>query len=196
MTTPPAHRSLAVLLALTALLGLTACIQRPTSPREKRDRFDRSRLGDVVLKEVPPFSKRVGAVFGGSAELVGVELKPATARPGDTVEVTYLFRVLDEAEEDYKVFVHVDDRGGRGERINADHWPAGGRYPTSAWRKGEVVRDVWSFKVPGHYQGEAFDLWTGFYQPGKDDRWPLTNRQAVQNDGQNRVLAATLPVAR
>jgi hypothetical protein len=32
--------------------------------------------------------------------------------------------------------------------------------------------------------------------PGKDDRWPLTNKSEVQNDGQNRVLAATIAVAR
>lgn len=196
MTTPSAPRTLALLLALAALLGLAACIERPTSPREKRDKFDRSRLGEVVLKQEPPVSKRVGAVFGNAVELLGVELKPATARPGETVEVTYLFRVLGEAEEDYKVFVHVDDRAGRGDRVNADHWPAGGRYPTSAWRKGEIVRDVWSFKVPGYYQGDGLDLWTGFYQPGKDDRWPLTNKQAVPHDGQNRVRAASLPVTR
>ena len=138
--------------------------------------------------------KRVGAIYGDSGELVGVDWQPADPHAGDSVEVSFIYRVTDEAEEDWKIFVHVDDHGGHGDRINGDHFPARGRYRTNLWRKNEVVRDAWRFTVPGNYRGEGLDLWTGFYQEGKDDRWPLSNRGAVQNDGQNRVLAAMVPV--
>lgn len=196
MTTSALRGPLAILLTISALAGLAACIERPPSPRERRDRYDRKRLDDVLLTNVPSPARPVGAVFGDAVQLVGVDFSPRSPKAGDSVEVTFYYRVLDETDDDWKVFVHVDDRGGRADRINGDHWAANGRYPTSAWRKGDVVKDVWSFKVPGYYQGEGLDLWTGFYQPGKDDRWPLINKTEVQNDGQNRVMAGTIPVGR
>ncbi len=180
--------------ALAALLTNAACIERPPSPRDGRIQFDRGRLSDLLLHEVPGSAKRVGAVFGEAVELAAVEFSPARPKPGDAVAVDYYFRVLEESEEDFKVFVHIDDRGGQAERINGDHWPAAGRYPVKVWRKGEIVKDRWSFRVPSYYNGEGFELWTGFYQPGKDDRWPLANRSEVRNDGQNRVLAASVPM--
>lgn len=170
------------------------CIERAPTPRSRRTNFSRKGLGDVLLREAPATGTKVGAIYGDAVELLGVDFSPARPKPGETVEVTFLYRVLREADEDYKVFVHVDGRGGRPERINGDHWPASGRYPTGVWRKGDVIKDRWSFKIPSYFDGDALDMWTGFYQPGKDDRWPLTNRNAVRHDGANRVLAASVPV--
>jgi hypothetical protein len=181
------------LLSLSLVL-FAGCIERAPSPRDRRDQFRRTGLGDVLLTSTPPAAKRVGAIFGDAVQLLGVDWSPQRPRPGDSVDVSFYYRVLDDVDEDYKVFVHVDDHGGRSDRINGDHWPADGRYPTGAWRRGEVIRDRWSFKVPSYYSGSALDMWTGFYQPGKDDRWPLTNRNEVQHDGQNRVLALTISV--
>lgn len=190
----PAACPVPALFIVLLFIGLVGCIERPTSVREKRTTFERSHLEDVVLTRLPAVtSQRVGAVFGDAVELASVELSPASAHPGDTVRVTFYFLVRSEAEEEYKIFVHVDDRA-HGDRINGDHWPAGGRYPTHVWRKGEIIKDVWSFSIPSSFRGDVLDLWAGFYQPSKEDRWPVTSRGEVQNDGQNRVLAATLPV--
>ena len=187
-------RKILALIALLSLAGLASCIERPASPREKRERFDRSGMNDVVLREAPAFPKRVGAIFGDAVELMGIDFQPAEPHAGDSVEVSFYYRVIDEAEEDWKIFVHVDDHGGHGDRINKDHWPANERYRTNYWRRGEFVKDTWKLSIPGYYQGDGYDLWTGFYQEGKDDRWPLSNRATVQNDGQNRVLAGMVPV--
>jgi hypothetical protein len=187
--------SLRIALLLSAALAC-ACIQRPASPREKRETYDRSGMSDVIFTSAPNFGRRVGAVFGESVELMGVDVTPMPAHPGDSVQVSFYYRIVEEPDEDWKIFVHIDDHGGHGDRINGDHWPAGERYRTNLWRHGEIVKDTWSFKIPGYYQGDSYDLWTGFYQPGKDDRWPLSNKTAVQNDGQNRVLAGSVPVAR
>ncbi|HEY3447424.1 MAG TPA: hypothetical protein VGK67_13720 [Myxococcales bacterium] len=186
-------------LALLALVSLAACIQRPESPREQRENIDRAGLGTlgIILKAVPDGAGRnLRARFGDAVELVAVDHQPRSPKPGDTVNVAFYYRVVDETDDDWKIFVHVDNRGGAVDRINGDHWPAKDKYRTSSWKKGEIVRDDWSFKVPGSYQGDGLDVWTGFYMPGKDDRWPLTNKSEVQNDGQNRVLATTVVVAK
>ena len=184
--------------AVLIFVCLAACIQRPTSVSQRREAFDRTNLSDVIVRDVPATARPVHAVFGEAVELVGMEVDPPTAHPGEAVQVTYYLRVQDEPEEDYMVFVHADELDERGhggsERIHADHFPASGRYPTGVWRKGEVVRDVWTLKVPSSFRGEAVALWTGFYPPGKDDRWPLTNPKNVVNDGQNRVRAGVVPV--
>jgi len=182
---------------LCALVGLVACIQRPPTSSQRREGVNRSSLQDALLKEVPASVARpVRAIYGGSVELAAVDFQPRYPRRGDTVSVSFYYRVLDETDDDWKIFVHVDSRGGPGDRINGDHWPVDDKYRTNAWRKGEVIKDVWSFRVPSDFQGDGLDLWTGFYPVGKDDRWPLTNKSEVQNDGQNRVLAATIPVAK
>jgi len=192
-------KNLALRAALLCFLlsGLSACIQRPPSSQSKRDGVDRASMKGVLLKEVPGSAARqVRAVYANSAELAAIDYQPRSPRPGDRVTVTFYYRVLEETDEDWKIFVHVDNRGGATNRINGDHWPAGDKYRTSSWRKGEIVKDVWTFKVPSHFQGEGLDLWTGFYQVGKDDRWPLTNKSDVRHDGQNRVLAATIAMAK
>lgn len=179
--------------SLALLVLAAACIERPASPRTRREKFDRSGLSDVLLTSLPP-TTAPGAVFGEALQLVKVEVNPPAPSPGDRVEVSYYFRVLDEVDEDYKIFVHIDDRAGRESRINGDHWPSKGRYPTGAWRRGEVVRDAWTFTVPPGAAGAMLDVWTGFYQPGKDDRLAVTNRNEVRTDGNNRVLAVTVAV--
>ncbi|MGI5862031.1 MAG: hypothetical protein ACOX6T_08220 [Myxococcales bacterium] len=184
---------LRILVLLAAVLA-AGCIERAPTPRSRRTNFKRSGLTDVVLADTPAGLSRVGAIYGGSVELTGIDYSPRNPKPGETVEVTFVYRVLREADVDYKVFVHLDTKGGRVERINGDHWPASGRYPTGVWRKGEYVRDRWSFTVPSYFDEAALDVWTGFYQPGKDDRWPLTNPTAVRHDGNNRVLAGTIPL--
>ncbi|HCF58422.1 MAG TPA: hypothetical protein DFS52_10565 [Myxococcales bacterium] len=188
---PPSNTRILVLLAAVLAAG---CIERAPTPRSRRTSFKRSGLTDLVLADAPAGHRRVGAVYGDSVELAGIDHAPQTPKPGDKVEVTCVYRVLREADVDYKIFVHLDAKGGRAERINGDHWPASGRYPTGVWRKGEYVRDRWSFTVPSYFDGDALEVWTGFYQPGKDDRWPLTNPSAVRHDGNNRVLAASIPV--
>jgi hypothetical protein len=53
---------------------------------------------------------------------------------------------LDEVSQDYTVFVHVV----KGEQIVAqrDRQPLGGFYPTSMWREGEIIVDVYSLPSP------------------------------------------------
>lgn len=186
----------AIAIAAAALVP-TACIERATNPGDRRQAFDRGTVGDLIVSGAPSGARAVGASFEGPqgqgrVELASVVLSPPNPRPGQGVNVTFYFRVLEGPEEDFKVFVHVDDRGGRSERLNGDHMPARGRYPMSLWRPGELVRDEWSFTIPSYFDAEVLDLWTGFYHPIRGDRMTLKNSDRVTNDGQNRVLAASI----
>ena len=186
------HRRTLLPFALAAsgvLLGGGCIVEAPggASPSARRA---------ATVAKVPPVSVKSGATFEGKVEVVGASLEPGRAVPGEPVRVTMFFRVLAPLSEDYLVFVHVEDAAGRGERMNVDHKPAGGLYPTSQWRVGETVKDEFTFTLPtGGATPASVNLLFGFWQPETDTRLKLSNPQAVRSDGRDRVLLAQLPVA-
>lgn len=172
---------------LLLLLGC-ACIERPGTPRSLAARVDRSKLSDVILTAAPAVAHPVGAVFNGEIELIGYDVTPEPAAPGQTVRVTFYWRALDDVNDDWQVFVHLEDELRRAPRRIADHWPAGGRYHTSAWRQGDIVKDAWTFVAPRDEARVA--VWTGFYI----DNLRLTLSQPGRGigDGENRLRVGTI----
>ncbi len=76
--------------------------------------------------------------YGGKMELIGGKLGAGSLKPGDTLAVTLCWRSLNQMEEDYSVFVHLF---GRDEQPlgQVDTYPGLGSYPTSLWRKGDII---------------------------------------------------------
>ena len=197
-SSPPraaAVRALRLLLGLALVcLGGAACIERAPTPASKRARFDRAPVRELLLKDLPATALHVGAIFGEAVELSAIDYFPRRPSAGDTVEVTFFWRVQRPPEVNYKVFVHGEARGAEG-RINADHWPAERRYGTDVWQAGELVRDRFSLKIPRGFEGDGVNLWTGFYRPQQAEvRWSLTAVGAGATDGKNRLRVATIPV--
>jgi hypothetical protein len=180
------------LVALPALLLLAACIERPfTTPLEAGPRtvVDRSALRDVLLPAPPADLVPVGAVFGNAAELVGYKLEPPALVPPKRARLTLYWRCRLPLDR-WHIFVHLDDASGSGARIHAEHDPAGGRFPTDAWKTGDVIADAVFFE-PGR---SPLLLYVGFYSEG-ETRLSLTSPGRGRDDGENRLLAGVLPLA-
>jgi hypothetical protein len=177
--------------ALALALLCCACIERPFDEPQahKRAQVDRAALRDAL---VPPPSDAVpvGAVFGNAAELLAYKLEPAQMVAGQRATLTLYWRCRAEMEP-WHVFVHLDDATGTGERIHAEHDPVGGRFPTDAWKPGDFIADSFSFVGGSH----PLVLYLGFYSQG-ENRLPLTSPGRGKDDGNNRLLAGVLPVAR
>ncbi|MCA1827713.1 MAG: hypothetical protein ABR567_17615 [Myxococcales bacterium] len=167
-----------------------ACIERPfeEGPPAARAQVDRSALRDVLVPP-PADATPVGALFGNSAELVAYKLEPPSLVPGQRSKLTLYWRCKAEMEA-WHIFVHLDDATGTGERIHAEHDPAGGRFPTDAWKPGDVIADSFWF-IPGH---NPLFLFLGFYTQG-DNRLTLNTPGRGRDDGNNRLLAGVLPLA-
>ena len=184
----------AALLALA--LPAASCIERV--PRDaqtqaappQRVQVDRAQLNDVLVKQLPPDLIPVGALFGNAAELVGYRLEPPQLQPGRFARVTLFWRCRAPLEA-WHVFVHLDDATGSGMRINRDHDPAGGRFPTNAWKPGDLIADPIVFPVDRF----PLALYLGFYSEG-EQRLQLNTAGRGKDDGANRLLAGTLPIAR
>lgn len=142
----------------------------------------------------PPLEVKNGANLEDKIEIVGATITPGRAVPGDSLKVSTSYRVLDTLPSDYMIFVHIEDVDGRIERLNADHAPVGGSYPTSKWQKGETVRDDFTIYVPPGAPIRGINVLIGFWDQKTDSRLKLKNTDAVRNDGNNRILLAQVPV--
>ena len=76
---------------------------------------------------------------------------------------------LDSVETDYKVFVHIYSQ----ENVpvaNADHYLTRNKYPTSRWKRGEIIRET--IRLPGPLP-EKFFVRIGLYEADTFVRLPV-----------------------
>lgn len=178
--------------ALAVALLCTACIERPfdePQATQARAQVDRNALHDVLVPP-PADATAVGAVFGNAAELLAYKLEPPQMVAGQRTRLTLYWRCRAELEP-WHIFVHLDDATGSGARIHAEHEPAGGRFPTEAWKPGDMIADAFWF-VPGDH---PLLLFLGLYSQG-ENRLTLTAPGRGRDDGNNRLFAGVLPIAR
>jgi hypothetical protein len=177
---------------LTVLLPsvlLCACIVEAPGGASEAERRQ------ATVQQVPPLALKNGALLGGKVELAAATVQPGRVVPGEPARVSVFFKVIEPLSEDYIIFVHVEDPDGRMERMNVDHKPSGGIYPTTQWKAGETVKDEFTLYVPSGASPRAINIWMGLWEPRSDTRMKLLNPEVVRNDGKDRVLLAQVPVA-
>lgn len=178
------------LVALVTVL-LAACVEPAPGSGSPRRTADRAAAAAYLDPATPP-RHATHAVFGNLIALEGWDLVPEPLAPGATAILTLRWRALDEVDGSWGVFVHVDGRVGQ-PRLNADHWPAGGTWPTDSWSRGDRVRDPVRFTIPPGWRGEALDVWVGWYQG--EERLRIVDAAGIKTDGRDRLLLATVPLA-
>jgi hypothetical protein len=181
------------LLLLASACPQSCLIQRGANTSKQREAVHEALAQANVASKTAPHPQHVGkGTFGDQIEYLGFDLEPPQPVAGKPVQVTYYFHALRDVPADWEIFVHIDARGGREERINGDHYPVGGRFHTDQWKQGDYVTDRFAFTIPDYQAKAQLDLWTGFYSG--DERLPISNPKEVPNDGNNRLLAGTIPV--
>ncbi len=132
------------------------------------------------------------AIFGDAARLLGYSLESASARPGDTVNLTLYWQVLAPLDKEYTVFTHL--LGEHNPATNGPLWaghdsqPDGGHYPTTAWQPGEVICDVHPLSVPTDAPPGEYRLEVGFYLLETMARLPATDSQGQPLSGEAAVV--------
>lgn len=138
-------------------------------------------VGTAVIRRDPPLTladvpKQVDATFGGVASLIGLGAAPRQPLPnaaaaGQPLSIDLFWQAPVPIPANYTVFVHLLDEQGR-LAAGADAPPDGGRFPTSAWKPGEIVEDRHSLAVPATARG-AYRLEVGLYEPASGRRLAL-----------------------
>ncbi len=107
-----------------------------------------------------PMQKRLSARFGplelGGVDVnkLGFEGQRVDLRPGDVVHLTLYWRAATAPGADYEMTI-----GDRGAALSITGQPAEGRYPTSRWAEGEVVRDDRFLLLPADLPAGRYDLY-------------------------------------
>jgi len=152
-------------------------------------RPNQSFLANTILTDAPEPQHPVAASYEDRIELVGYDLELPqgdSVGAGQRFTVTWYWRALGRAPSGYQVFVHID---GHGLRLNGDHDPVGGRYPTMLWDDGDVIVDMQELLVPASYPSGDYTMYVGLFSGSK-----RLEVKSGPNDGDNRVRAGTLRV--
>ncbi len=123
------------------------------------------------------------AHFQGGVELVGATLQ----RTAQGVLVRLRWHATAPLAQDYTIFVHyVRD----GQRLGqGDAPPAGGHYPTSLWRAGELINDDHPITLSEPLDPTRDQIFLGFYRPKDDQRLDL-----LDHAGNPAGTYITLPI--
>jgi hypothetical protein len=152
-------------------------------------RTNQNFIAASILDADPEPQNQVGANYDDRIELVGYDLdlpSDGSVGAGQRFEITWYWRVIGEAPAGYRVFVHID---GFGLRLNGDHVPVGGRYPTKLWDQGDLIADPQELSVPANYRVGDYAIYVGLFSGSK--RLEL---KSGANDGENRLNVGTLRV--
>jgi hypothetical protein len=96
------------------------------------------------------------------AYLLGYEIEPLQAQPGETVRLTLYWQAGFVGDKNYTVFTHVIDQEGR-MWAGQDNWPRQGQFPTSLWLAGEFITDVFDVELPGDIPPGSYRIEVGMY---------------------------------
>ena len=144
-----------------ALLPAPAEVIAEEGPLSQGDRDPAPYTTFVALFALPPDTTTPAlARFSGGVEWLGAEVTPTK---DGRLRVRLRWRAIAPLAEDYTVFLHYLRDG---ERIaQADSRPAGGLYPTTRWRPGDVINDDHFIAGAGAPQPGRDALLLGFWQP-------------------------------
>jgi hypothetical protein len=119
--------------------------------------------------------QRVGADFAGKVTLLGYEVQEER----ESLALSLYWQAREPLAADYTVFVHLLDASGA-KIAQADSPPDEGRYPTTAWEPGEVVRDVHRIPLTEAKGGSHFVV--GLYLLATMERLPVTDATGQTKD--------------
>ena len=107
-------------------------------------------------------AQRADAKFGDQVDLLGYTVGAASVAPGRPLDVTLFWRARRDLSDDLTVFVQLLDSAGK-PWAAADVRPWQGRYPTTSWLAGEIVRDTYSLTLSADAPDGEYRLIAGLY---------------------------------
>jgi uncharacterized membrane protein len=156
------------------------------------------RYGEPTTPErafvTPSISFPLQVDFAEKILLLGYDLSPPSLSPGEALHLTLYWQALSEMEEDYTIFTHLIDEGGKiwGQK---DNFPAGGTRPTSGWLVGEIVVDEYDIPVRGDALPGVYTIEIGMYDLISGERLAAFDAAGERLAG-DRVILTKVEVER
>ena len=124
--------------------------------------------------------RRLDLTFGDRMELLGYDLDTEQANPGQDLKVTLYWRALGPMDRNYSVFIHLLDENGL-KIAQRDAYPGGGTFPTTLWRPGDAIADIYFIPVPVNtFNPNRLSIQAGLYELESGGRLPVRDREGHQ----------------
>ena len=120
-------------------------------------------------------AKTIQAKFGDEIALASYALQ--TDRASGRVHLTLHWQGLKKPGQDYTAFVHLLDASGQ-VVAQKDAQPLDGKYPTSIWDAGEIVKDEYDLTIPSGARA-PFSIEIGMYEQPSLKRLPVGDSDRV-----------------
>ncbi len=122
--------------------------------------------------ERPPrrLQHRSDVGFQGVFTLLGYDLDTSDVRPGGSLTATFYYRVDSETTRNFQFLFEVTPPADhpRLHHMRSEHFPIGGRYFTTDWREGEILRDRVTITLPEDVRvGTRFTLTLSVRERGR-----------------------------
>ena len=90
-------------------------------------------------------------------------IRHSTPEPGHDIKLTHYWKMVASPGDGWKPFTHLEGPN-RQSFINADHPAVKGKYPPSAWKPGEIIRDEHVVRLPANWSHDTVIVYTGFWR--------------------------------
>lgn len=147
----------------------------------------RTRSDDLIaaarLPGVPKMQNTVGVRFGNVVELLGYDIDSRQVPVGGVLRVMLYYRVLERTHDPMRLGLFFDpvDRIPIWGHFHAMHFPVFGRYQTTHWIPGEILRDEVALRVEREMRPVRLRMLFGVEQDGAGRRIPPAAR--ARHDG-------------
>ncbi|PWH14693.1 MAG: hypothetical protein DDG58_12475 [Ardenticatenia bacterium] len=131
------------------------------------DAFDRTAAPDAFARSAH-VTRHTEAELGGIVRLIGYDLDEQRAYSGGRLTVTLYWQALSTIEEDYHVFVHLEQ--GTNIWAQSDGRPVCWTYPTTVWRPGQIIADHHALPIRAETPPGTYPILVGMYRPDDGQR--------------------------
>jgi hypothetical protein len=176
----------AVAVVLPLSISAAACVEQDA---EKPTVDDMAAVKQNILTAAPTPRYPVNADLDGKVVYLGLDVDPVPVDAARDLTLTHYWKVVAAPGEGWKAFTHVQGPNHTS-YMNVDHTPVKGKYPVSAWKAGEIIRDVHTVHLPAGWAFPTVEIYVGLWHGAS--RMPVTSGP---HDNEGRVLAASIPVA-
>ena len=163
--------------------------------------------GQVFLQDPPPGSvvenrtlitlvvssgsrTPVGANLGGQISLNAYELPRLQYKPGEVMNLTFLWQALRPLSNDYNLFIRITTPEG-GIVSEIDTQP---QSHTNNWRVGEIVVDPYQLPIPDTAAAGDYQIRIGFYDPVTRARLPVADTGRAEQDNLGALILRNIQV--
>ena len=135
------------------------------------------------VPEVPSF------VDFGPVALQGYTIEAKVLEPGDSLEITYFWKVNKRPDINWVAFIHIYSND---KIIYDDHPLAENQKPVRMWIEGDVLVDKRRFKIPSDYLSGLYNIGIGLWDPETEKRLKI-KKTSLPNE-HNRAVITTINV--